>query len=173
MRSTLVLEDLFDVNHGWPYPAHQVPVERLAAADGTPYYLLSVDGLEVFVVEQTDWLDENPNVTTRLCVLVGSDAEVGDALFLVQTNADTFGLPAAGVDQDGTVVFVGALPFAEGFPLEWLRKQLLVVIGTCVAEMSELLVEIDRSDSRHRSPGRDEAHEAAASLASTFVRAFL
>lgn len=174
LRSTVVLDDLFDVKHGWPYRAHEIPLERLAAADGTPYYLVRVDGLEVFVVEQVERPEEKSNDMTRLCVLVGSGAQVGDALFFLQTNADTFGLPSVGVeDGDGTIVLVGALPFADGFPLEWLRKQLLVVIGTCVAEMCELLVEIDRSESRNGSPYRDQERKTSDSMASALVRAFV
>ncbi|GAA1855279.1 hypothetical protein ACFFOM_20605 [Microlunatus capsulatus] len=175
LRKTLILDDIFDATLGWPYPIHQVPLERLAAPDGSPYYQLRVDGVNVFVIEQTEWADENRRSdisASRLCVIVPTDFENMDAVELLLGNADTHGLPGWSVDEDGDIVLTHALPFSENFPVDWLRKQMLVSIGLAVEGVREVAAVIVEGDEGRTARRWTNAREVA-SVAGSFARAFV
>jgi hypothetical protein len=174
LRKTLVLDDLFDPAQGWPYPARQVPVERHAARGGNPYYVLLVDGVEVAVFEQTEWEDKTTSsdiAASRLCVVVPTELVI-DPVALLESNAGTHGLPGWSIDDDGDIALTHALPFAEGFPLEWLRKQLLVAIGLAVEALREVTFDIEEAEKARPARQWANAREVA-SVAGTFARAFL
>ncbi|GAA3557997.1 hypothetical protein GCM10022197_11630 [Microlunatus spumicola] len=173
LRKTLILDDIFDPAQGWPYPFHQVPVERGAAHDGNPYYQVRVDGVEVFVFEQTEWADSatrSDSSPARLCVTVPTEFVGVNASGLLEDNADTHGLPGWGLDEDGDLAFHHALPFAEGFPVEWLRRQMLVSIGLSVEAFRDAKALVD-AEERGRPARQWESARQVASVAGIFARA--
>jgi hypothetical protein len=173
LKTTLVLDDLFDPEKGWTFPPRQVPIERSAADDGTPTYLLRVDGYPVIVYEQTEWADgfRSSVSAMRICFAIDSGIVVVDALPIAEATLVTSGPPAFGVDDDGEMAVVYALPFSEDFPLEFLRKQLVVAIGLGVQEIREAQAGVDEEERAKPAARWNQAREVA-SVAGTFARAF-
>ncbi|WP_350348201.1 hypothetical protein ABIQ69_16455 [Agromyces sp. G08B096] len=175
LTPTLVLDDLFDPAKGWPFSANQVPLTRRAAPDGNPFYHLVVDGIELQVAEKKEWEDGVTSrvAPTRLVVLAYiMGVTITDATVFASANADTFGLPALGIDGDGDVTIAAAIPFEDGFPLDLLRKQLMVCIGLVVETTAGLLLVWNTpDDARQRVDW--EAAARVAGVAGQFLRAFL
>ena len=172
-RTTLVLDDLFDPRKGWDFPAHQVPIERSAAHDGNPMYVLNVDGIEVVVFEVTKWAEGSRETVPamRVSFVIASELEVADARVLAEANMETLGLPAWAVDDEGEIDIAYSLPFSEDFPVEFLRKQLLVAIALAVGAVRELRADVEDSE-RARPAARWNQARNVASVAGTFARAF-
>ena len=175
LTPTIVLDDLFDPAKGWPFSANQVPLIRRAAPDGNPFYTLTVDGIELQVAEKKEWAEGvvsrvAPTSLIVLAYIMG--VTITDASALARGNANTFGLPALGIDGDGDVTITAALPFEEGFPVDLLRKQVMVCIGLVVETTAGLLLAWnDPANSQQRVNW--EAAGEVAGIAGSFLRAFL
>ena len=178
LTPTLALDDLFDPAKGWPFAAHQVPLERTAAPDGNPLYSVKVDGIVLIVFEQSRWHEDiASNVSpTRLVIMTYiTGVSIDNPAALAQATSDSKGLPALGLDEDGDVVVTTAIPFEEGFPVDLLRKQAMVAMGI-VAEQTAALIRAFNAP----GPGATAATEAdwqaargVAGMMGVFLRAFL
>ncbi len=176
LTKTIVLDDIFDPAKGWQFPAHQVPLSRGAADDGNPYYYVTVDGIDLLVFEQTAWKDNvKSNVApTRLVVksyITGVTITEPGAL-LMGTN-DSNGLPSLGLDEEENVTVQVSLPIAEDFPLEWLRKQLMVCMGLVTEETQDLIRAWNTPDNALEEANFNwDTAKNVASVAGSFVAAF-
>lgn len=93
------------------------------------------------VFEQTEWADQSRRsdiLASHLCVLVPSTLTHNEPAALLKVNSETLGLPGWALDEDGDIALVHALPFADGFPVDWLRKRLLVSIGLAVEALRDV-----------------------------------
>ena len=148
IKPTLVLDDILDPKKGWPFNQHQVPIERDITDDGTPYYILTVDGVLVTANENTSWADGEKSLLDPTCIAIMAQIE-GLKIDSFEDPCDMFhklledgfgskGSCCPGFDEDGQGYFLSSLPFAEGFPVEWLRKQFMVSVGL-IAEQTRHL----------------------------------
>ena len=201
IKKTLVLDDILDPKKGWPFNQNQVPIERDIADDGTPFYILTVDGVLVTANENTTWADGEQSTIDPTCIAVMAQIE-GLEIDNLEDPCDMFhrllldglgskGSICPGFDENGQGYYLTTLPFAEGFPVEWLRKQFMVSVGLvaeqtrnlekALAENSPDVVEghdeksdvSSQSDSGFTSKVVNAAGKVAVSIASTMIRAFL
>lgn len=178
LTQTLILDDVFDPAKGWAFPPHQVPLSRGASSDGNPYYTITVDGIDLLVYEQSRWdegIQSNVPATRLVVNSLITGVEITNPSALLNANTDTNGLPSIGLDEDGDVTLQVALPFDENFPLEWLRKQLMVCMGLVAQETRDLRnawSADDESEEPEESNFDWGTARNVASVAGVFVRAF-
>ena len=150
LKSTIVLDDIFDSKKGWEFPPHQVPLIRKAAEDGNPYYEVTVDGTELAVFEQTEWktgVESNVSATRLVVKSYISVENITNPAALAEATSETNGLPSFGLDSEGYVTVQVALPFSEKLPLEWLRKQVMVCMGLVAEETKDFISGVNEPDS--------------------------
>ena len=189
IKRTLVLDDILDQAKGWPFSQTQVPIERFLSDDGNPMYSLTVDGVVVNAFEITRWADgSNSNIDpTSIAILTVVDGlfidnmEDPSGVFhsLLLDGFATRGDVCPGFDADGQGYFQASLPFAEGFPIKWLRKQFMVKVGLVANQTGELeralagdSTEDDEDD--HSDDGfTSKAVNLAGSFAGQMLRSFV
>jgi hypothetical protein len=140
-KKTWVLDDIFDPNKGWQYPAHQVGLHRGAANDGNPYYTLKVDGIDLLVFEQREWksgVQRNVPAGRLVAMTTFHGIQVTNPSALLRGGYDTRGLPSFGLDDKNLITLHAAFPISQNFPADVARGQLLVSMGTLVEEANEL-----------------------------------
>ena len=57
-QQSTILDDIFDPEKGWSFSTVQVPLQRGAASDGTPFYTVTVDRIDIEVFEITKWAND-------------------------------------------------------------------------------------------------------------------
>src|SRR5262245_4755572 len=177
LKSTVVLDDIFNPAKGWAFHAHQVPLSRRSATDGNPYFLVTIDDIELLVFEQHEWKEGvTSNVpATRLVVKSFiSGVNITNPAALAKASSRSNGLPSYGLDDDGDVTLQAALPFADNFPLEWLRKQVMVCMGLVAEEAQDFINELDSPDTTTSQESNFDWNIAknVASVAGIFLGAF-
>jgi hypothetical protein len=171
IKPTLILDDILDPKKGWPFSKTQVPIERDLTDFGTPIYKLSVDGVDVMVYEVTTWADDEDSIVDPTCIAVMSHIE-GLEIDNLRDPCDMFhrllldgfgskGSFCPGFDDDGQGYYLTTLPFAKGFPVDWLRKQFMVNVGL-IAEQTRSLEKALAEDSP--DVGEDDEGESDDSL---------
>jgi hypothetical protein len=126
--SVNVPDALFDQSNGWSFSPERVPIRRLLFDDGQPYYLVTIDGIEILVYGQLrGGAGALSTCSARQLVTQTfiSNVSVTNPRALADGTFDTRGMPSFGIDADGRVSLQMAVPFSDDFPLEWLRKQVL------------------------------------------------
>jgi hypothetical protein len=130
-KSTIVLDEIFNPAKGWQFSPDQIPLQRKISADGTPFYLVTVDDLPLTVFEQSKWRegvisDVSPSriiVTTRFRGVTLTDPRA-----LLRGSYATRGLPSFGLDEEEGINLHTALPIGP-VPADLVRKQVMVCMG--------------------------------------------
>jgi len=178
LAPTILLDDVFDPDKGWPFSPHKVPISRAASEDGNPYYAVSVDGVEVVVFEIRNWepgVQSNVAPTRLVAMTAITGVSIDNPLALLSGTASSRGMPALGIAEDGSVQLFASVPIAEGFPVDWARKQLMVCMGLVAEDTRELLRAWNQDDAPAAS-GEEFDWDTAkniASVAGSLLRAFV
>ncbi len=172
-NSTILLDDIFDPKKGWGFSVQEVPLQRASADDGNPYYLLTVDGIEIIAFEQSTWeagVVRSVPASRLVVMTIFEGYKLSDANALLSGSYDARGLPSFGINEDGQITLQTAFPIAKGFPIDLARKQLMVCMGIISEESKELI----RAWNENVDSEFDwRKAKNVASVAGTFLRAFL
>jgi hypothetical protein len=181
LTPTILLDDIFDPAEGWPFSSREVPIRRIAARDGNPMYEVEVDGIQVNVFEQAECEDgsEGDIPTNRLVVKTWMlNVSLNNPEALLEATNENNGLPSLGLDEDGDVTVQVAVLFADDFPVDWARKQLMVAMGL-VAHFTMGFIrgynKLHEEDSAYSSEVDFDWDTAknVASVAGEFLKAFI
>lgn len=177
----LIIDRIFDPKEGWDFTVEEVPIERHISEDGNPYYLLTVDGTQLLVVQRTQWAQGTVSSVSPVRIVVRgwiSGAEITDAMVWLRANYDNDHFPEVCIDEEGLICIGAALPMNAEFPLDWARRQLQVTMALVSETVDDMVKAINTKapepevDSDERSSGWDTAKEVA-TVAGAFLGAFM
>ncbi len=169
---TILIHRIFSPNDPWEFSKSNIEAQLIHAQDGNPFYLFTIDGIDIICFEITSWNDSSSSKHSPRRLVVGTTfdgVEITDPTILLQANYATAGFPSFGMDEDGVPTLRISIPISQDIPLPIIRGQLLVAIGL-LAEEAGTWLENSNSDN---SEEENDMASAVGSLLGGIARGFL